>query len=51
MKIIDKHKGVICANGNEEEGLKFVLVLPLKEEVAIEMRTIKKRNFKDVYRS
>lgn len=36
-KIIEKHNGVITATGKEGEGAKFVIVLPLKQDVAIEI--------------
>ena len=40
-KIIERHKGVIAASGKENEGSKFVIVLPLKQElgIPIEMST------------
>jgi two-component system CheB/CheR fusion protein len=40
-KIIEKHKGVITATGKEGEGARFVIILPLKQEVAIEMEMSK----------
>lgn len=36
-KIIEKHKGVITASGKEGDGAKFVIVLPLKQEMGIEI--------------
>jgi light-regulated signal transduction histidine kinase (bacteriophytochrome) len=36
-KIMEKHKGIITATGKEGEGAKFVMVLPLKQEVGIEI--------------
>jgi len=40
-KIIERHKGVIAASGKENEGSRFVIVLPLKQElgIAIQMST------------
>jgi two-component system, chemotaxis family, CheB/CheR fusion protein len=37
-KIIERHKGVIAASGKENEGSKFVIVLPLKQELGIEIQ-------------
>ena len=36
-KIIERHKGVISATGKENEGSKFIIVLPLRQEVGIEI--------------
>ncbi|HEY6957049.1 MAG TPA: chemotaxis protein CheB [Flavisolibacter sp.] len=36
-KIIERHKGVIAASGKENEGSKFVIVLPLKQELGIQI--------------
>jgi two-component system, chemotaxis family, CheB/CheR fusion protein len=36
-KIIERHRGVIAATGKENEGSKFIIVLPLKQEVGIEL--------------
>lgn len=36
-KIIDRHHGLIAASGRENEGAKFIIVLPLKQEVGIEI--------------
>lgn len=36
-KIIERHKGVITASGKEGEGSKFTIVLPLKQDVGIEI--------------
>jgi len=40
-KIIERHKGVIAGSGKENEGSKFVIVLPLKQEVGIEIEMSK----------
>jgi two-component system, chemotaxis family, CheB/CheR fusion protein len=37
-KIIERHKGVIAASGKENEGSKFVIILPLKQELGIEIQ-------------
>jgi len=36
-KIIEKHNGVIAAFSKENEGAEFVIVLPLKQEIEIEL--------------
>ncbi|MBO9683167.1 MAG: PAS domain-containing protein, partial [Flavisolibacter sp.] len=40
-KIIEKHKGIIAATGKDGEGAKFIIVLPLKQEVGIEIEMSK----------
>jgi two-component system CheB/CheR fusion protein len=40
-KIIERHRGVIAATGKENEGSKFIIVLPLKQEVGIELEMSK----------
>ena len=40
-KIIEKHNGVISAMGVENEGSKFIIVLPLKQELGIEIEMSK----------
>jgi two-component system CheB/CheR fusion protein len=40
-KIIEKHGGMITAYGKENEGSKFIIVLPLKQEVGIEIEMSK----------
>jgi len=40
-KIIERHKGVIAGSGKENEGSKFVIVLPLKQEVGFEIEMSK----------
>jgi two-component system CheB/CheR fusion protein len=40
-KIIEKHKGIIAATGKDGEGAKFIMVLPLKQEVGIEIEMSK----------
>jgi hypothetical protein len=32
-KIIEKHNGIISASSRENEGAKFVIVLPLRQEI------------------
>ncbi|MGZ3998732.1 MAG: PAS domain-containing protein, partial [Flavisolibacter sp.] len=36
-KIIERHKGLIAATGKENEGSRFVIVLPLKQELGIQV--------------
>ena len=40
-KIIERHKGVIAGSGKENEGSKFIIVLPLKQQVGIEIEMSK----------
>jgi len=40
-KIMERHKGIITGSRKENEGSKFVIVLPLKQEVGIEIEMSK----------
>lgn len=40
-KIIEKHKGAIAATGKEGDGARFVIVLPLKQDIGIEIEMSK----------
>jgi len=40
-KIIEKHNGVITATGKENEGAQFVIVIPLKQDIGIEIEMSK----------
>jgi len=40
-KIMERHKGIITESRKENEGSKFVIVLPLKQEVGIEIEMSK----------
>jgi light-regulated signal transduction histidine kinase (bacteriophytochrome) len=37
-KIIEKHKGVITANGRVDEGATFTISVPLKKEIGVELK-------------